>query len=851
MLERKHDSRGFAAIDFETYWRSRDYSLSKMGPVEYIRDERFRPQLMGVCLHKDGKDATGVCEEETMPSMLRLLRDTPLVGHNMHGFDALILSEHFNIHPHEVWDTICMARWVGVSRLCGESHAALTAFLGTGVKEAGTAISDGKRWPDEFTSTERVAFAKYCLDDTVQCSINARMLMPYVSSDALRFMSITARMATEPAFVIDGELLEKYIVELDAQAEKARKDIMELFAFQTVGDMLSSVRSSAKFASMLRDLGVEPPMKISDARTATKRKKLEALAARAREEGSLDLASQLEKARDNMPPELTYAFSRQDLPFLDLLDHADPRVRLLVRTRLDHNSSVVRSRAERLLKFAGRPVPVMLSAFKAHTSRYTAGASDVGSSDRLQFQNLSKHNPAHKPLRQAIRAPEGYCVVAGDSSQVEARCLAWAAEEIALVEQFRQGRDPYSELAEVVYNVPADEVHAGAKAGDRRLKTYRDVCKRAILSCLAGDTLVLTDTRGWIPLVEVTTDDRVFDGTRWVRHEGVICQGEKRTIMLGDLELTEDHKIFLGGTGSKRMPARYFMENCEGGRSRLITAQRLAVAAIRKFDPTIPTPPRLRSDRKFDHFHKTQHVYDILNAGPNHCFMVRKGDMVLLVSNCGYGVGAAKYSDTLLRAGTRLAEHDDDHFEAARRVHSIYRANNPHIVTFWKTCDQVLHALVRGEHGAFGGPDGLLFRYGIIPVGGTGVSVPSIALPSGFILRYPELRAELNDKGKVEFNYTQQVGKNSVVKKTYGGAITENCIQSLAFQILMWQACRMDEDGLSLKANIHDSFATVVPIGEAEDAREKMRKWLTTPPPWAATLPLDCNVETGYDFTVV
>ena len=31
----------FLFIDFETYWSSREYTLSKMGPVESVRDPSF------------------------------------------------------------------------------------------------------------------------------------------------------------------------------------------------------------------------------------------------------------------------------------------------------------------------------------------------------------------------------------------------------------------------------------------------------------------------------------------------------------------------------------------------------------------------------------------------------------------------------------------------------------------------------------------------------------------------------------------------------------------------------------------------------------------------------------------
>lgn len=532
------------AVDFETFWDSKDYTLSKMGPIEYIRDKRFTPQMMSVqCVDDPGQPYVwdNIKDRATVRHALEMLEMSPNVswcGHNMHGFDALIFSEHYGFHPHRILDTICMARWCGLARLGRESHEALTEMLGHGKKKAGTVVSNGKRWPDDFTPEEQAFFKQYCADDTSQCAANAAAMLPYMTDDALRFMSITARMATEPMFELDEEMLEGYIRELDAAAEKSRQELLGMFHFPDMTSFLAAIRSSDRFAVMLRALGVEPPMKVSEAKTKTYFGKLQAQA----DAGSAEAA----QALANAEPVMTYAFSKTDLDFLDLLHSDDPRVSLLVQTRLEHNSSIARSRAVTLLKFARdkRPVPVMLSTWKAATGRYSAGVSE-GASDALQFQNLSKRDPSKLTLRRAIKAPKGRCIVAVDSSQVEARCLAFVANEVGLLTQFREGRDPYSELAETIFGVPWQDIKAGAKAGDKKMKMYRNTGKTGILSCFAGDTEVLTDT-GWKPIVMVSETDKLWDGESWVRHNGLICNGKKNTIELAGVRVTPDHLIFDG-----------------------------------------------------------------------------------------------------------------------------------------------------------------------------------------------------------------------------------------------------------------------------------------------------------------
>lgn len=688
-------------IDFETYWDSKTYTLSKMGPIEYVRNEKFTPQLCAFTLSNGSCCVDcSVVEHERLRTTFENLdtHDVAWCGHNMHGFDSLILSEFFDFHPRQIWDTIAMMRWTGLSRVCRESHAALTEFLGNGNKAAGTVVSDHKQWPDDFKPEERAFFIQYCKDDAGQCYQNAQAMLPYMTPDALRFMSITARMATEPSFVLDEDLLLEYLSDLDAAADKARQELMSMFSFKTNVDMLAALRSADKFASMLRSLGIEPPLKESAAKTKTKREKLQ-LAANAGVPGA---AEELE----NMQPVMTYAFSKTDVDFVLMQDHPDPRVALLVRTRLQLNSSIDRSRAETLLKFARmhKLLPIMLGAWLAHTGRYSAGASaDAGTkTDKLQFQNLSKRDPSKRKLRQAIKVPKGKVVVACDSSQIEARGLAFVSNEVGLLTQFREGRDPYSELAETIFGVPWQDIKAGAKAGDKKMEMYRNTGKTGILSC-------------------------------------------------------------------------------------------------------------------------------------------------------GYGVGYVKYSNTLLRQGIHLHEDLDRHHELARYAHGIYRAAHPNIVAFWKTAENVLEAMLRGESGTFGGPNNGIYTFGIIPVGPrTDLCVPSVRFPSGYILRYPGLRAERNDRGKWQFLYDTYKGASKIPTHIYGGAFTNNLVQGLSFvDVIMYQGCRMDEAGIKLACNIHDAWASVVPEEQGEYVKQQMLHYMSIVPPALNGLPVACEAKIGTTFEIV
>ena len=690
-------------LDMETAWDSKDYTLSKMGPISYIRDPRFYAQLLSV---RVDRGPVQVFEHDEIPLILNAMKlgqpDRVVVGHNLSGFDALILSEIYGIHPRNMWDTIPMARWCGVARMTRESHAALTDWFKHGKKEAGTVVSDGKRTKEDFTPEEWGFFKQYCADDTLQCSENFYSMLPYMTPDALKFMSITARMATEPAFVLDRPALGAYIDELNANAEKARQEISHLFQFSTTEELYKALRSADTFVSMLNSLGCEAPMKVSEKKTEAARKELEEKIEERRMHGvKVDyLVSKLNNPEDYQV--MVPALAKTDLPFLDLLDHPDPRVQQLVAMRLEHNSSGQMSRAKRFydLSETGKPLPFMLKTFYAHTGRYGAGNSE-GASDSINMQNISKRNPNMLAIRKAIKAPQGYKVVAADSSQIEARMVAYLANEVELLDQFRHGRDPYAELAEKIFGATAQEIHDGAKSGDKRMKMYRNVGKTAILSA-------------------------------------------------------------------------------------------------------------------------------------------------------GYGVGARKFSDTLLRQGVKLAANLDEHAEMAKHAHSVYRMSNASIVTLWDRCQRVIDALAVGSSGFFAGPHNDLLEYGLMSVPGASDLVPSIKMPSGYIIRYMNLHAEnIEGSKRPQYFYERVKGKGVIKTKVYGGATTEHCCQCLAFQLLMWQACRMAEQGIHLHGNIHDSFAAIVPAEQAEQTAAVMTKCMSMVPDWLPGFPVACEAEIGDNFMVV
>ena len=146
-------------------------------------------------------------------------------------------------------------------------------------------------------------------------------------------------------------------------------------------------------------------------------------------------------------------------------------------------------------------------------------------------------------VRTAFIASEGCRFVVSDFSAIEARVLAWLAGESWVLDAFQQGKDIYCETASMMYKVP---VIKHGENGHLRAKG-----KVAVLACIAEGQKVLTDT-GLVPIENVTTDMKLWDGVEWVTHGGIVCRGEKEVISYGGLEATEDHIVWAEIEGKNR-----------------------------------------------------------------------------------------------------------------------------------------------------------------------------------------------------------------------------------------------------------------------------------------------------------
>ena len=394
-------------LDFETFY-DKDFSLSKLTTEEYIRDPRFQIVGVGVKVNDSETEWASGTHEEIAGFLSDPFFDwasSMVLAHNT-LFDGAILSWLFDIKP-KVWaDTLSIGRAIHGVEVSGSLKALAERYE---IGEKGTEVLDAKgKRREDFTEAELSRYGDYCINDVeLTHKLFSRMLKGFPKQE-LKIIDATLRMFTEPVLELDLGLLEAHLENV-----KDRKDELMLEAGVSKEDLMSN----DKFAELLRQNGLEPPTKISPATGKE-----------------------------------TYAFAKTDDGFKALEESSSYEVQVLVAARLGNKSTLEETRTQRFIDIAKRgALPIPLRYYAAHTGRW-------GGSDKINLQNLPSRGPDGKYLKRSILAPNGSVLIDCDSSQIEARVLAWLAGQEDLVEDFANKEDVYVKMASRIYNLPEDQI---------------------------------------------------------------------------------------------------------------------------------------------------------------------------------------------------------------------------------------------------------------------------------------------------------------------------------------------------------------------------------------------------------
>lgn len=432
-------------VDFETYYSTRDYTLSKLTTSQYVLDSRFETIGVGLGLGA----ALPVWFSGTHEYLRKVLSKIPwertlVIAHNA-IFDGAILEWIYGFRPAKYFCTMMGSRPYVAPYTGRMSLGSVAKFLSLGEKGDEVVRADGKHRKD-FSPSELAAYGGYCCNDVVLTCCAFEKLAQWLPDDERDLIDQTIKKFTRPVLKLDQPSLQKRRDEVVYEREVLRTELVELFDSQNllVGVepiekpmvVEAAMRSRPQFAKVLEAQGVTMPKKKS------------------------------KTAKDDLgQPKETLAMAKTDAEFMELLTHDNEAVRQLVAARLKLASNMEESRLVRFDEIAALDVgnntllPVPLLYYGAHPGRF-AGL------DKINLQNLPRikfladgktPDPDSGWLRRSIVAPDGCVIVAGDLSQIEARIVATLAGCYDLIRQFQQKLDTYGLFATRVYGRPINK----------------------------------------------------------------------------------------------------------------------------------------------------------------------------------------------------------------------------------------------------------------------------------------------------------------------------------------------------------------------------------------------------------
>lgn len=409
------------SLDFETFY-GKGYGLKNKTYAEYIMDDRFRAQMLGVGEDDDDIEILDAPDIDAWVDSVKQRRASGerigLIAQNTH-FDAAILCWRYGLTFDFYFDAMLLSRLRFINR-----SAALKAHA-----ERLWPEDDSRRKGDELHKAEGVedlhsvpglfdGMSTYCRQDV---ALTRDIVLHHWATGQVpemewQLMHLTLRSCVEPQVWINQALLDEVVA--DDQADKVNKVAAASAYLVTLGRdpvQADTFASNEKYKNLLATFGARLPYKL-DPETY-----------------------EMKPALGKTDPE--YVKFQQEHPELQPLFDARETVK----------STIATSRAARLKDTANLLplngfIPFPLNYHKAHTGRYSGG-------EKLNLQNLqrgSKH-------RLCLTAKDGHVIAVRDLSGIEMRMNLWFCEQDDLLELVGSGGDIYCKAAEGIYAHPVNK----------------------------------------------------------------------------------------------------------------------------------------------------------------------------------------------------------------------------------------------------------------------------------------------------------------------------------------------------------------------------------------------------------
>lgn len=466
-------------IDFETFFDT-GYSMGgdgeSLSTVEFIMDDRFEEIAVGVLEINqpfddyEARTHTWLGEEQVATVIRHLQRQygenlerCTVVAQNA-AFDISILAWRHGIKPPHVIDILGLARhWNSRTRNGLDSltkrfklpdKGDTTQFKGATYRQRFKRPKGKKKGP-KMPEVMPILSGKleqdlldYTNNDVLREWELFTLLLPRFSRPKVeaRIMQHTLELFFKPSLATNekraDEIAEAMDAEIDKVCEQAghvRKEISGNKSFDRL--LEEAITAAGDSPEAYKKMGKKGPM---------------------------------------------FAIAKDDPEREALLEHEDASVRSLVEARVAVKSWPLHiSRVKRIIR-QGKPLgllPVPLKYHGAHTGRWSGG-------ERINLQNLgSRGHELVNAVREILVAPEGHELVIADASQIEARVLAWIADQDDLCRKFANDEEIYCGFAEKVlgYPVRKPRKEGGIPAIEARMKWARNsIGKVGVLGCGYG-----------------------------------------------------------------------------------------------------------------------------------------------------------------------------------------------------------------------------------------------------------------------------------------------------------------------------------------------------------------------------
>ena len=231
---------------------------------------------------------------------------------------------------------------------------------------------------------------------------------------------------------------------------------------------------------------------------------------------------------------------------------------------------------------------------------------------------------------------------------------------------------------------------------------------------------------------------------------------------------------------------------------------------------------------------------------------IRRGFGKDAILGCGYGMGADTFYTRCRQNKSLRPMFDSGEYDLPfiKKLIDTYRKSYKQITKFWDTIESCFRFVTKYPHevksyyiddpgiSLHGYSDGVkpIIKNALLTFWVEG-STTVIQLPSGRRLFYPHAKVSAK-RGDISYQHG----------KLYGGKLTENVVQAICRDLLVYWILKCEEVGIEVKLHSYDEIVAIVPESKKESKLQEMIDIMSIGPDWVAGLPLAAEGQTSRKY---